>query len=408
MGGSEHVHAIASLRGRTPTPAGDGVSLSRRVRVVLASQLVMSTSTFMATPFLTVYLTRNLRLDPVQVGTTLTILLASGRVLPLATGALADRFGYRLAMVGGVALRSAGFAALSLTTQPTEVAGAALLIGVGGALYDPAASGAMAVGDPRTRPRVFAVRNQVLNVSVIAGPMIGAGLLAFGARTPFLVAAACFAALAFVLHRAGALEGERHIETDARAGYRLALRDRSFLAFCAVMVLWWVVFAQLNVALPLRIAALGGGERWVSVLFVVNGVAGLVTLVLIRGLLTGLAPQRLLCAGYLVTGAGMALVAVVPSAWWTLGCVAVYTVGETLLLPGADLAVAAFASERAAATFFGIFALSWAVGGTVGNYLGSWLSASAGPTAPWLVYGAIAAAGAITVSRLRFPASAPA
>lgn len=386
-------------RRRAPAQA----RLAQETRLVLSSQFVMATSTFMATPFLTVYLARDLRFNAVQVATTMTILLASARVLPLATGGLADRFGYRGTMSGGVALRATGFVVLALTTRPLEIALAALLIGAGGALYDPASRGALAAEDAATRPRVFAIHNQLANTAVIAGPLIGAELLAFGVRAPFLIAGGCFSVLAIVLHRARGLRFQRAGRDGALARYRLALRERSFLGFCAVMTLWWVVFTQLNVGLPLRIANLSGGERWVSMLFVVNGVAGLITLVVIRRLLSSLPPQRLLVAGYLVTAVGMALVAAVPTIWWTLACVALYTVGETLLLPGADLAVSAYASERAAATFFGIFALSWAVGGTVGNYLGSWLAASGGSTTPWLLYGAIAGLGAIGVLRLRFP-----
>jgi len=85
-----------------------------------------------------------------------------------------------------------------------------------------------------------------------------------------------------------------------------------------------------------------------------------------------------------------AAIPLVPAYWWLLACVAAYTVAESTILVGGDLLVAAYAGRGTAATFFGLYATSWAVGGTIGNYVGSWATAT---PAGWGVFGLIGLAG---------------
>ncbi len=89
----------------------------------------------------------------------------------------------------------------------------------------------------------------------------------------------------------------------------------------------------------------------------------------------------------------MSLTPLIPSLVWVLVCVSIYTVGETLVLPGSDLVVAELSADRQVGTFWGVFDLSWAIGGAVGTYLGTWLLDQGGSASwPWLTYAGIGAA----------------
>jgi MFS family permease len=56
-----------------------------------------------------VYMAAHLGLSAAVIGTVFTIHLAMGRALPIITGPLVDRFGFRNMMVLGLLVRAGGF-----------------------------------------------------------------------------------------------------------------------------------------------------------------------------------------------------------------------------------------------------------------------------------------------------------
>ncbi len=98
----------------------------------------------MALPLLAVLLVRVLHADPGSVGTVLSGYLLASRGLPVLTGRLADRIPMRTAMVTGCLVRAGGLAALAGVGSARTALAAAVLVGAGGALYEPAMSAMLA------------------------------------------------------------------------------------------------------------------------------------------------------------------------------------------------------------------------------------------------------------------------
>lgn len=365
------------------------------VWICLASQLVMGVGAFMALPFLAVYLSRTLRLSPAEVGTILTTLVVASRLLPSITGPLADRVGFRLLMVCGVFLRAAGFGGFVFVRGWWLLLLMALCIGVGGALYDPAVNAVFAAQPEVLRPRIFTLHNQLLNGAVILGPALGGLLVGFGAGIPFLVTASCYVAIGVTLAAIGPLLPQPARSSSVFTNYARALRHRPFRAFWLVMVPWWIIFSQLYIAYPIKAMELGHSARWVSLVFLSNGIAGMAAMLLVTRLSRSVRISRLVLWGFVLASLGFGLVPVFQVSWWLLVCVAVYTLGESLILPSSDIMVAGYTDEQTAATFFGLFSGSWALGGVAGNYLGSWLSLSASGPLPWLLYASFGLLGAV-------------
>ena len=57
--------------------------------------------------------------------------------------------------------------------------------------------------------------------------------------------------------------------------------------------------------------------------------------------------------------------------YWLFICVILFTIGETLVLPNADIAIANYSNESYTATYFGFYQLSLAFGFIIGNYTGT-------------------------------------
>jgi MFS family permease len=106
----------------------------------------------------------------------------------------------------------------------------------------------------------------------------------------------------------------------------------------------------------------------------------------LRRLFIKLNPIIMVKVGVLIMGTAIAMVPFIPSIYWMLFCICLYTLGETMVLPAGEMAVAQFSTNRPAGLFFGMFQTSWALGGTIGNYFGAWLNKFHYAVWPWLIY----------------------
>lgn len=193
-------------RGILTTLLADLGEVSREVRILLIGQFLMNTSNFTAFPLMAVYMATHLGFSATQIGTVLTIHLAAGRALPIITGPLADRFGFRTLLVTGLALRAVGFLGFGVFTSPSMIALATLAIGLGTAFYESVVYGVFGRQPQRIVARVFVLNNLSLNLGVIIGPMLGASLLQFNPVYPFQVSGVLFACLALWSIRLGYLD----------------------------------------------------------------------------------------------------------------------------------------------------------------------------------------------------------
>jgi len=378
------------------------------VWLVLVAQLVMNAAAYASTPFLVLHFSETLGFDAVETGTAMSVLLLSAKVLPALTGPLADGAGRRLMTVAGMLTRALGFAGLVIREDFWWILLMVFLIGLGGAMFDPATNGVLALQSPAVRPRVFAVHLQFLNIGVVGGPIIGAALMSLGPSGPFAGTSALLFVAALVLGLAARAipEGEGSSSSLA-GGWRTALGHRPFLRFLAIMTSWWIVFAQLQLSFPLHAVRLAGDERWASAVFSVNGIVGIAFAFVVKRLYERWQAIDNLRWGFVLLIMAFSLVPVGPGFGWFLGCVIIYTLAETIILAGGDLLVARLAPEGRASTFFGMASLAWALGGTIGNYAGAWLSLHGGAVVTWLDYASVAAFGALGVWSYREKAVGP-
>ncbi len=118
--------------------------LGRVARLLIATQLAFNIGFYAVLPFLADHLADDLALSGAVVGLVLGLRTFSQQGLFALGGALADRYGPRPLIVGGCAVRCAGFFVLGAgSSLPTVLAGA-MLTGFAGALFSPAVESALA------------------------------------------------------------------------------------------------------------------------------------------------------------------------------------------------------------------------------------------------------------------------
>jgi MFS family permease len=375
---------------------GDFAVLPHDVRRLLLAQFVLNVSTFMAFPLMAVYMARGLRFSAAEIGTVLSIHLIGARALPVITGPLSDRFGFRVLMVFGLALRAVGFCGFGTVSSFVTIASATLAIGLGTSLYESAVYGIFGRQPADQVPQVFVLNNLLLNLGVVAGPMLGAYLVSFNAIAPFYISGALFGCMAVWCIGFGHLDRAYVSRSAFFSGWRAVAGDRVFLLFLLATSAWWFLFSQLFVLFPILGARFTGSEAGASAVFTANGIAGLVFVGASLIVFKRVSRHQVLLWSYIFLAALYSMAGLGDGFAWWVGRVVAYTFAETMILPAIESLTAELAHEGKQATFFGAVGLSWGLSGGLGNYVGSWLAI--GERSTPVVWGTLTVAALIGVA----------
>lgn len=368
-------------------------NLSSELKLIGAAGIA-NTGTYIAIPFLSVYLLHRVGLAPWQIGTIMTVILVSGRLFPTMTGTFGDRYGHHINIGLGIFVRGIGFLLMgTLHTFPMLII-SGVFIGLGGALYDPSVSALLSQSG--TRNRAFVWLNIAQNAGTVIGPLLGIWISSIVARGPFLEAGILL--IGFGLLAGTTLLRNRGFSANLVKRRRSAknvlqvVSSRKFLIFNGLMVLFWIDFSQLTVSIPLRAFHVTDSQSLVGTINITNGIVGMVTAFLVKNLFDRVALKLWLALGFLVQAIAFFLIPLSRSVVWMLFCVLVYTIGETVILPASDLAITEFAKSGETGLYFGVSQLSWAIGGSIGNFLGVTV-AQKSSYLPWTIYSCLALLG---------------
>ncbi|WP_299643691.1 MFS transporter [uncultured Chloroflexus sp.] len=381
------------------------MTLSRAARyrgliLLIVINFMMYAGFFMVIPLVSVHYVQTLGFAAVTVGIALALRQLVQQGVSVGGGVLSDRFGGRSLITAGVLVRAAGFASLAFANTPPFLFFAMLLSALGGALFEaPSRAGIATLTTEDERARAFSINGVGGGLGMVIGPFTGSLLLEFGFSTVALAAAACFALIGAMSLLLPPIE----TATDrSRLGFglRLALHDRPFLIFTALLMGFWYMWVQLTISLPLageRLANAADAVRWI---YGVNaGMTVILQLPLIGFLERWLRPLSILILGIALMALGLGMVALADSFPRLIGCVIVFTLGTLLATPSQQSVTAALADPRALGSYFGVNALALAVGGGLGNLSGGLLidlaNALQAPALPWIAFTCIGLASAI-------------
>ena len=123
-----------------------------------------------------IYLVQHIGIRPDVYGVVYGVSTAALYLLPLIAGALADRFGYKPALVVAFATLAGGYALLGSTRNFPLICVALGLIAVGGSIVKPTVSGTVTrtTEEGSTRPVGFGLYYMMVNAGGLIGPVIAA------------------------------------------------------------------------------------------------------------------------------------------------------------------------------------------------------------------------------------------
>ena len=330
-------------------------------------------------------------------------------------GTVIDRVGGRNTLVLGLLLQLVAFALFPLIREPWHAYALFSLDGIGSACFWPGQSTLLSrLTPPEARHSAYALQRVSMNLGVGLGALIG-GLIATTADPSsftrlFLIDAATFLVFATILvafvREPPVSELEEHEEPGS---YRAVVRDRNFLAFIGLNVLFVAVGYEVFALLPPFAKNYAGvNERWVGFIWLANtllivliqlpvakaleGRRRMAALALMN-VLWATAALIVLAGGHWLNGTSAALVFITATM--------VFGLGETLQGPTQAPLVADLAPEQLRGRYFALSAMSWSAGSILGPAVGGALLGWQ-PLAVWPVAAAVclfSAAGCLALER---------
>lgn len=359
---------------------------------------------FFVVPLIGIHFVDGLGWAAAAVGMALAIRQFVQQGLTTLSGAVADQIGAKWLIAAGMVVRAAGFAGLAWADTYPVLVLTMTLAAVGGAMFDAPKSAAIAaLTTEEERPRYFSITGLVIGLGITLGTQAGALLLRRSFDDVALASGVCYllvaAAVVLFMPEVDVAQGEGGFWH----GFGLALHDRPFMSYITLMAGQWFMNTQFFLTLPLTAVALSGRAETVAW---VTGINSAVTLVLGYPA-PRLASRRMGARGALVAGVGVTAlgllgVGLARSTPMLLAAVVVFAAGTTLVRPMEQTVAAGLANRAALGSYFGVAALSVAVGGGLGNVVGGYLfdvgRQTGFPALPWLVCAGI---GGLTAIGLR-------
>jgi MFS family permease len=406
------VRAVSYLRSLDPR-------LPRAVWALEVGGLVNAFGNGFVYPFLFIYLHNvrdfSLGTSGLVVGTNAAVALLAGA----PGGSAADRFGSRRLLALSLAALALAFALFPLIRTPWHAFCLAALIGTANGCFWPSYHALVAAVTPAERRHAgYALQRVSANLGFGIGGAL-AGLIAVSSRPStftalFLVDAATyllFLALLVIVPEGRAPAGAAPEHT----GYATVLRDRIFLAFLGLNVVFVTAgYAQLETLPVFAKNETHVSERGIGLVFLVNSVVIVLAQLPVTRFVEGRRRMPMLAAmtafwaaaWLLVLGAGIWLTAAA-AATVIVTAAAIFGIGECLQGATQQALIADLAPDEIRGRYMALSTNSWSIGWIAGPVIGAFVLQHA-PLALWPAAAAtcLAAGAAALLLERRLPAHA--
>lgn len=320
-------------------------------------------------------------------------------LLPVITGAIADRYGYKKVLAIAFTVYIAGFVMFPFCKSFGAVFATYLVLAVGGALFKPIITATVSkTTDDETSSVGFGIYYMMVNVGAFIGPLVALHFSKISYDMVFYISAGVMAlnyGLLFLFKE----PGREKINTSF--GYSMqkvvrdigtALSDIKFVVFLILVAGFWSMYYQLFYTMPVFI------EQWVDTKLLYNflsenmsWLAGIVgspdgtikseyftTLdsmyiiffqIIISGAVMKWKPLNAMMTGFLVCSIGLGLTLYTNNPFFIVGAILIFGIGEMAGSPKITEYVGKIAPKDKVALYMGCGFLPVAGGSLLAGYL---------------------------------------
>ncbi len=349
---------------------------------------------------LAVYLTDNLHFSITETGSVLGIIQPIVYFLPLITGAIADKIGYRRMLTIAFAFLGTGYFLVSQSTEYVAVFASLSVVALGAGTFKPIISGTIArVTDEETSGIGFGIFYWAINLGAFLFPLLIVPYLKTIAwNYVFIVSAICtglmiipnllFYKEPYSQADANADKGETTIDIIKSIGKKIytVLFDWRFILFIFIYSLFWVLYFQMYGTVLWYVQLFVDAtplDNFISNLFgitwhfdiehvtVINALTIILLQLIISRIVTKTKSIPTLITGFVFAIIGMGILAIGGNIWVFILGLFIFSIGEMVAHPKYMSYLGLIAPEDKKATYLGFGFLYGVFGSAIGSFLGA-------------------------------------
>ncbi len=336
-----------------------------------------------------------------QKGSIMGTVTAILYFLPLITGAIADRVGYKKVLTIAFIILSSSYLLMGYVTSYMAVYAAFLLVALGAALFKPIVSATIAKTTNDENSSIgFGIFYMIVNIGGFVGPIFSSKLRdAFGWKIVFIMAASAILVnliiVTFFYKEPEREKSEDDLMESIKKSFSniwTALKDMKLLIFLIIMIGFWTMFNQLFYTLPNFIdqwvdtkviynaiasispglaAAIGTSEGTIAPEMMVNLDAGAIIFfqILVSSIVMRLRPINAIITGILVNAIGIGLAFSQHNGWYVIVGIFIFALGEMASSPKFTEYIGKIAPKNKEALYMGTSFLPVAAGNFITGFL---------------------------------------
>jgi dipeptide/tripeptide permease len=379
-------HDLSKKRMADPTPTKREIltGFSKTFWSAITMELFERLAYYGMFTVLALYLTVELKFSAEAMGSMMAVFTAVLYILPIFAGALADRYGYRLALIVAFAILTVGYFVTASVTSYWMVFSALMLVAIGGSIIKPTISGTVSHStDTKSSSLGFGIYYLVVNIGGFCGPVIANYVRTHASfNIVFIVSAsACLLMLLPALFFYKEVAGQTNAGSKRSIGRvftdsLLVFKEIKFIVFLVIFSGYWAMFIQLYVTLPLFIEQFVDttvilGRKIEPELFITVDAA----MIIVFQIFVSMAVRKVkaitaMITGVFITAVSMCMLSVSSSAWVVLAAIIVFSIGEMTASPRFFEYVGRIAPRDKVALFLGYAFMPISIGNLLGGTLG--------------------------------------
>jgi len=221
---------------------------------------------------LTLYLTREVGFTDIETGWVTAFFASFLYLAPTFTGTLADKMGFRNALILAFALLAGGYFLLGAIPTKIMAVTSLFIIMVGGSFVKPIITGTVAkASDEKHRARAFSIFYMMVNIGAFSGKTIAKPLRTELGLEYINFYAALMALLGlivvFIAYRDIDIEGKGKTIKESLEGLVKVLTNIRFMALIVIVAGFWAIQGQLYATMPkytLRLVGEQAAPEWLA------------------------------------------------------------------------------------------------------------------------------------------------
>jgi len=354
---------------------------------------------------LAIYLTKSrdtgaLGFTQIQKGSMMGTISAMVYFLPIFTGAIADKIGYKISLLIAFTLYFTGFVLMGNLTSYYAVYIAFAIVGLGAAIFKPIISATIAkTTTSETSSIGFGIFYMMVNIGAFIGPIVASKLRELDWIYVFYVSAAVISVnmvLVFLFFE----EPNREKNTDSLSksfteiakNISEVLQDFKFLVFLILIIGFWTMYLQLFFTMPVFIeqwvdttsmydyianispwfaSIVGTKEGTVAAEMIINTDALFIIAfqILVSTIVMKLKPLNTMISGILVAAIGVGLMFIFNNPFFIIAAILIFSLGEMASSPKITEYIGRIAPADKKGLYMGMSFLPLAGGNFLAGYL---------------------------------------